>query len=191
MTASMTSRERMLVALTVCFALLLVPMTALAATGALMNIVDATNAARVAKVTAAGALQVQARPGFTGDSFFASGPAHTGTGWKRISNFANGKAGAITEITVAMSGGTGAAVIELTFIPLATSGDCAVPGTAQKFNFRTVVVPTNSTLQLTFDGQPPSMLVAADKKLCVGMNVLSTPAGSTVRGGFTGYTFVP
>ena len=188
---SMSSRERVLVTLTVCLALLVVPITALAATGTLINLVDGSNATRIAKVTDAGALQVQMRPGFVGGSFFASGPVSTGTGWKSISNFSNGKAGAVTEITVAMNGGTGAAVIQLTFIPLPVATSCASPGAAMKFNFRTVVVPTNDTLQLTFNGQPPSMIVAADKKLCVGMDVLSAPSGSTIRGGFTGYTFVP
>jgi hypothetical protein len=185
----MTTRERVLITLTVCFALIAVPMTALAAVGQLVNIADSTNASRIAKVTDVGALQVQTRPGIPTNSFNKGG-SRGSVGWLNIHEQSAGRRLAVVELSLNFSGpaGTYAAYVGHKVLNTGQSCDLAAAGT----NFRTFRFTTATTVQFDFSGAPALVgSVATGKKICLGVYVVSMPSGAQLHAGMSGYSYVP
>ena len=189
----MSSRERLLLTLTVCLTLLVLgPLTALAATGQLVNIVDPTNASRAAVVTEIGALQVQTRPGIPANSFSGRSTRST-TGWAGLYTVPSGRRTAIVEATFSSRASSAEVLVSLgvATVPLANSCIGTNTGITTGAFSRTFYVPAGVPVQVDFSGQPIVLgLPASGMKHCVGVLVGSTDP-FTINVGVSGYTFVP
>jgi len=186
----MTTRERVLVTLTVCFALVALPLTAVAAVGQLVSISDPNNGARQALVTDVGALQVQSRPGIPANSFNKFGSRNS-VGWLGVHEQAAGRRIAVVEVGINLSGPAGTYRVDAAYKVVNTSDTCgltgAAGGTLRSFRFTS---PT--TVQADFSGAPALVgSVASGKKVCLGFIVVNLPAGSYVHAGMSGYSYVP
>ena len=186
----MTTRERVLVTLTVCFALVAVPMTTLAAVGQLVSITDPNNAARQALVTDVGALQVQTRPGIPANSFNKYGSRNI-EGWLPIREQGPGRRVAVVEMSLNLSGPAGVYRIDANYQVLNTSQACGLTGAAGG-TLRTFRFSSPTTVQFDFSGAPALVgSVATGKKICLGFVVLDLPSGAFVHAGMSGYSYVP
>jgi hypothetical protein len=189
----MSARERMLLAFTVCLALLVIPMTALAATGQLVNIADGTNVARLTKVGEVGALYVETRPGIPSGAVNRLAEK-TGTGWLLIHQQSGSRSLAVSEMTFANLSTAGAKTIMIRYYVIGTADSCATPTAAPGVtgaDVRRVIVPNQTTLQLDFTGVPVFVSApASGKKYCFGI-VVSGPTTGVLATGLTGYTFMP
>lgn len=185
----MTTRERVLLALTVCFAIVALPMTALAAVGQLVSIADANNPARVALVTDVGALQVQTRPGIAANSFNKAGSRNS-IGWLNLYEGAAGRRLAVVEMTVNFSGAAGTYRVDAGYKVVNTGQSCAI--TADGGTLRSLRFTTATTVQLDLSGAPALVgSVATGKKICLGMYVANLPSGAWLNAGISGYSYVP
>lgn len=185
----MTTRERVLITLTVCFALVAVPMTALAAVGQLVNIVDSSNAGRIARVTDVGALQVQTRPGIPTNSFFKNGNRQT-VGWLNVHEQSAGRRLAVVELSLNFSGPAGTYSVHVGHKVLNTGQSCDTAATAT--NFRTFRFSSATTVQFDFSGAPALIgSVATGKKICLGVLIANLPSGGYLHAGMSGYSYVP
>ena len=185
----MTTRERILVTLTVCFALIAVPVTAVAAVGQLVNIADSSNAARIARVTDVGALQVQTRPGIPANSFnrFNSDNA---TGWLGLHEQSAGRRIAIVEMSLNFSGPSGTYRAYAAYKVMNVGASCA--NTADGGTLRTFRFTTATTIQFDFSGAPVLVgSVATGKKICLGYFIQNLPSGGYLHAGMSGYSYVP
>ena len=190
----MSARERMLLAFMVCVTVLaLGPLTALAATGQLMNIVDSTNAARIAKVTDIGALQVQTRPGIASNSFNARA-TKVGGGWIQVYEiFSTTKATAVVEATLssAAASGVGNYVYRVGYANVSSATACSSVVAPTSY-WRELYLQPGQTLQLTFNGAPMQIGVpAAGRHNCVGVFVYYSPSGGSTSAGVSGYLYTP
>ena len=185
----MTTRERILVTLTVCLALITVPMTALAAVGQLVNIADSTNAARIARVTDVGALQVQTRPGIPTNSFNKSG-SRSSVGWLNVHEQSAGRRLAIVELSLNFSGPAGTYRVDAGYKVVNTGESCGIASDGA--NFRSFRFTSATTVQFDFSGAPALVgSVATGKKICLGLYVASLPSGAQLYAGMSGYSYVP
>ena len=191
----MTTRERVLVTLTVCMALVAAPLTALAATGQLVNIVDGSNAANVARVNGTGALAVQTQPGLL--TTWATKVATRGSlGWRNLLTYASaGRRIAVLEASFAAAGPAGGmftAALRMYSIGPAPDATCSDPtaGSNKVILTRTVVVTNGSTVQLDFgaNGMPSIEPVGAGSQHCLGFLITQAPASSTLAVGTSYYS---
>ena len=163
----MSARERMLLAFTVCLALLVIPMTALAATGHLVNIADGTNAARVAKVNDVGGLLVETRPGFT--QAVNNHVGRTGIGWIRLAEIPAGQRIVIVDVSISgVSGATGAFQATVDTFDVLPGASCgSIPSGTVRIPFRRVSVTNPGNTLLNFAGLPLTRVAPSGKKMCL------------------------
>ena len=189
----MATRERILLAITACAALLVIPMTALAATGQLINIIDPTNAARAAKVTQVGALQVETRPGIPSDLVYRVAN-RSGTGWVSLYQVSTGRNYAMAEFSAANMSTAGAKSAQLSWFTIPSSLSCtsfSISSATATSTIRTVIVPNQSTVVVSFSGVPINVPPApSGSKQCLGV-VVGGPSTGTIQLGTSGYTWVP
>ena len=187
----MSARERILLTAMVCLTLIvMVPMTALAATGQLVNIIDPSNSSRQAKVTDVGALQVQMRPGIPQNSF--NGRNHkAGAAWLSLYENPSTRATAVVQATIAAHEGQGFYLIRLGWVSMNSGSACSGAITLTGY-WRQVTIPPGETLTLDFSGSPLVLAPAASgRKTCVGIWGMSVPSGGIMSGGVSGYTYTP
>ena len=187
----MSARERVLLTFLACATVLaLGPLTALAATGQLMNIVDPTNAARIAKVTDIGALQVQTRPGLALNSFNGRN-FKGGGGWMTVYEHTSTKATAIVEATLATGEGAGIYIYRIGFATAASTTACSSLVTYTAYA-REIHLKAGETMQLDFSGAPLQILApTSGKKVCIGIFIQFSPPGGTTAAGLSGYLYTP
>ena len=185
----MTTRERVLITLTVCFALIAVPMTAVAAVGQLVNIADSSNEARIARVTDVGALQVQTRPGIPTNSFNRYSSRNS-TGWLAIHEQGAGRRIAIVELSLNLSGPSGPYRVDAAYKVVNSGDSCAIAssgGTLRTFRFTSA-----TTVQFDLGGAPALVgSVATGKKICLGYYIHNIPSGGFLHAAMGGYSYVP
>jgi len=189
MTRPMTVRERIVITLAVCLSMIVaIPMTVLAATGQLVNIIDPSNAARQARVTAVGALQVEARLGIQSGAIALMGQ-RTSNGWLNAGSGATNKLVAITELTVSSTGPTGWFYLDIAYA--APNPTCTVPSGAPSA-WRRLRIDTNTTQQFLFPTPLFTLgLPAAGSKWCIGAQIVQAPANTLINFGASGYSFTP
>jgi hypothetical protein len=189
----MSARERIMLAFTVCLALLVIPMTALAATGQLVNVADSVNAARLARVSDVGAMYVETRPGIPTSSVYREGE-RVGSGWLNLHTQAGGRSLAVAEVSLANMSTAGARNADVLAFIIPANSSCADPLAVAGVTvavYRRVIVPNQTTIQLEFDGVPLFVPVApGGKKFCFGI-LVAGPSTGALRAGATGYTYVP
>jgi len=187
----MSTRERVLLTLTVCFAIMLVPTTALAALQ-IVNIADPANASRVAKVTDVGALQVQTRPGIPVNTINRTVTGTT-SGWRPLFQLSSGRNLAVVEMTFGNAGS--ARQVNIAYYNIPSTGTCANPtaSTGEALGtLRRLIAPGEATLQVDFSGVPLSVPAAATGRThCFGVMMGSGGSGAILEIGVAGYTYVP
>lgn len=176
-------------------AAVLTPITVSAATGQLVNIADAVTAGRLARVSQAGALQVENRAGVPAGALAVQG-SRLGVGWVSLVNVALPQQLAITEMSITAQGPTGVQSYRIeAWVRKGSTGSCNAPNLTE-FNrhvLRQVTMDNYETLTLSFAGTP-LYVPAAPKSgtyTCFGVVSISAPNGSETYAGATGYRFTP
>lgn len=177
-------------------ALVLMPVAVNAATGTLVNITDPFTSGRVARVTNARTLMVESRAGIPQDSFQTSG-TRLGLGWVNLVSVNYPTKIAITELSFAARGpvsDTAQEVLLEAMVRTSGTNGCTGPGTSgyTRHTLRRVLVKNQtSSLTMNFTGPPLVMPSGAGgQPTCFGFTVVTTPSGSAMDVGVTGYRFI-
>jgi len=175
----------------------LVPVGVEAATGQVVNIADPFNAVRAARVTNSRTLMVESRPGVPQDSFQSTG-GRLGLGWAHLATATSPQRLAITELTFAARGpvsDTAQEVLLEAMVRTSGSAGCTGPGTSgyTRHTLRRILVKNQTTsLSMTFPGPPLILPVGASgQPVCFGFTVVTTPSGSAMDVGVSGYRYTP
>ena len=190
MTARMTMRERVVITLVVCLTIIIAgPLTVLAATGQLVNIVDPSNAARQARVSAVGALQVEARLGIPSGALNFQG-TRDGSGWLALGSVLAPNAIAITELTgwTASSEG-GVTLVSLQQSVVDDGASCTTPPTSPSV-VRRMMIKVNSQQQLTFPSPIYLAAAPAGKRRCIFAYASGSPNADHYVA-WSGYKYTP
>lgn len=177
----------------VCAAIILTPVVVWAGTA--VNIADPNSSARVARVTADGALIVEHRAGARSNSFNMSG-GRLGLGYINLVSTTAPTRLAITELTLTARGpvsDTAQEILVEAFVRTSGSAGCTGPGTSgyTRFTLRRILVRNQFTDHSYFNG-PPMVLPAgaSGQPTCFGVTIVTIPSGSATDAYGIGYRFV-
>jgi hypothetical protein len=185
----MTPRERIVITLAVCLTVLVAgPMTVLAATGQLVNIVDPSNAGRQARVTAIGAVQVQARLGIPSGALNFQGTREN-SGWVSLGSVLAPNGIAMTELTSYGTGASGIAIVSIQHAAVDDGASCTTPPSSPSL-VRRMVVKVGTTEQLVFPSPIFIAAAPAGKRRCIFAQVTSVN-GTTHYVAVSGYQYAP
>ena len=202
----LTGKQLVTMVVAISVAAVLTPVGVMAATGTLVNITDPNNAARKAKVTAAGALQVEQRAGLPTGAASRHFVA-TGLTFHKLAEATYPERIGVTEVSLSSHGPTssntyGHNYVELVaYVQQSGSAPCGPasayveppPGYERKVLRRMLVRNLSQTVQLTWNG--PALVVpaatGAGRKVCVQLEVVLITTDTTIWLGGTAYKFTP
>lgn len=197
MTSKLEPKHIVVIVVAICAAAVLAPVSVLAATGTLTNIVDKTDSTRVTKVLQSGELATGARASSFGSSSVANGT--TGTTKLTITSATSPARLAVTQLSVALRNPTtttGSVLVYVHYgVRASGSSTCAqyASGTATGFNTvpgRYLMVPLNETVSLNWNGPAWTPIKAATgHPTCLLAQMISPPASTTMYIGTTFYTY--
>lgn len=174
-------------------AAVLAPVGVMAATGTLVNITDATDATRKAKVGSTGALYVESRAGAVNGSFNTMTEKITDVIGHTIYETTSPNRVALTEATFTVRGDNTALTNHVRiFWQTRTSGTatCGGSGWTMPKTMKTVVVRAGETVQLTFDGPPLVMPPApSGQAVCVRFQQTKWSGGTELDVSTIGYAY--
>jgi hypothetical protein len=184
----LSPRQRVVVAIAVCAAVVLTPLGVGVASTSLVSIVDPSVSTHKARVTANGAIQSSTWAGVP-NGYFNAQAQQFGDGPMALLSVPEGKRLAITQITVSFRGtGVGDEVAIWNLI-IPSTDSCGSPPAGKLTVMRVVDVPAINTIQLNWNGPalftPPP---GASKQACLIANVMYAATDQTSVG-ITGYTY--
>lgn len=179
-------------------AVVLAPVGVMAATGTLVNIADPANGARRAKVSSDGALRVESRGAVGAKTFnFTSGALSSLTFHKLYEQTGPDRV-VITDVSLAagmFSASNNWSFRATLWGATRTSGSAACSPTAPGYvarPLRTVEVPVNDTVVLSFAGTPLLLPKAeAGQPTCLGVTINRTVTDASLYVGGAGYRYTP
>lgn len=189
-----SSKQVVAMVVAVCAAVVVAPVGVMAATGQLVNIADPGNAGRVARVGAAGTLQVEVRPGVVQNSFSTMHERVTDVLGHTLYEATAPARVALTEATFALRGENSASVNHVRiYSRVRTSGTASCEngtGWTTPKTLRTVVLRGGNTVQLVFPGPPLiSQMPAAGQRVCLAFQQTKWAGTTELDVAVTGYTF--
>ena len=188
-----SSKQVVTMVVAVCATVVLAPVGVYAATGQLVNIVDASTG-RAAKVSGNNALVVESRAAQGTNSFNMHGSRYQ-FGWIGLASTTGPTRLAITELTLAGQfdpvGAAGEVLLEAMVRTSGTS-PCNGPGTAgyTRYTLKHVWVEARKTLELNFSSQALALPGAASgQPICFGVTYYAGSTNMTIYADGTGYKF--
>lgn len=199
MKSRLEPRHVVTIVIAICAAAVLAPVSVLAATGTLTNIVDKTDATRVTKVLHSGELATGVRASNLSSVNVSN--ATTGTTKLMVTSASSPARLALTQMSVALrntSTTTGSGFVTIhSAVRTSGTGTCAqyASGTTAGFSAivgRYLMVPLNDTVTLNWDGPAWTLFKAttAGAPTCLIAQMVSSPTGTIMYLGATYYTFV-
>lgn len=189
----LTSKQVTTMVVSVCAAVVFAPVAVSAATGQLVNIVDATTG-KAARVSSNNALVVENRVGQGTNSFNMRNSRYQ-FGWIGLAETTGPTRLAITELTLSgpydTPGNAGEVLLEA-MVRVSGSLPCNGPGTAgyQRYTLKHVWVPARQTIQLDFGGQALALPgAAAGQPMCFGVTYYAGNTNMSIYADGTGYKF--
>ena len=202
----LTPKQLVTMVVAVSVAAVLTPVGVMAATGTLVNVTDPVNASRKARVTHAGALQVEQRAGLPAGAASRHFVA-TGLTYHKLAEATHPERIGVTEVSLGSHGPTSGSTYGHNFVDLVayvqTSGSSPCgpasayvsppPGYERKVLRRFVVRNLQQSIQATWNG--PALVVpaaaAAGRKVCVQLEVQTITTETTLWLGGTAYKYTP
>lgn len=199
MQSKLEAKHIVTIVIAICAAAVLAPVSVLAATGTLTNIVDKSDATRVAKVLQSGELAGGVRASSLSSVNVAN--ATTGTTKLLITSVNAPSRLALTQLSLSLRNTTTATGSALVYVHSAVrasgTGTCSqyAAGTTTGFNTvvgRYLMVPLNDTVSVNWDGPAWTLFrsTTAGNPTCLLAQMVTPPASTLLYVGATYYTFV-